>query len=73
MERYTYTQTGTKNTLTDTETGVVMVWETGDFERTQRVVGTLKLQGDASSTAMYYARICREMGDYIATHYRNTI
>lgn len=73
FERYTYTQTGTQNRLTDNSTGVVMTWETGDFEGTQQIVGTMRLQGNTSETIMYYARICGEMTDFIVTQYRNTI
>lgn len=64
MARYMFDTHYGKSTVVDTENGIQVEWDNGDFNGTQKVTYT-----GGSLDAQEIARLARELGDYVAKNY----
>lgn len=73
MERYIFDTHYGKCTLTDTQTGIIVEWQSGKFNETNAArlepLSTLHTETDAGRLAERLAHIMREMADYARANY----
>lgn len=69
MKKYLFETHYNQCTLTDTETGVSLTWESGKFNETNRGEIDTFSQLHQNPDALKLARIMREMADYARANY----
>lgn len=69
MKKYLFETHYNQCTLTDTETGVSLTWESGKFNETNRGSVEPLAQINLHPNALKLARIMREMADYTRANY----
>jgi len=71
MERYRIERSATtdKWVLTDTQNMIVVTWEDGRFNATQKIT----FLEDVEPNPLAIARLMREIGDYLAEHHRSKV
>lgn len=77
MERYIFDTHYGKCTLTDTQTGIIVEWQSGKFNETNAArldpTSRLNTETDARRLASKLARACREAGAYVRANHPETI
>lgn len=73
MERYTLTTDNDRCKLVDNSTTVTVEWQKGKFNETQKFSITEAPSSIEGEPALWLARICREIGDYLAQNHPDLV